>query len=92
MFCHRHMRLFVLTAATLVGAGVGKFVVEKLANRLKRRYRDFGGLVACTSQACEWVASCAPAVAVALLAQETLRDWPRGIARPVPDETRRVRH
>jgi probable H4MPT-linked C1 transfer pathway protein len=76
--------------APLVGAGVGKFVVEKLAHRLGRRYRDFGGLVACTGQAREWAASCAPAVAVAVLAQEALREAPRGIARQAPDELRRA--
>jgi len=73
--CERVLSRDGITERTpLVGAGVGMFVVEKLANRLGRPYRDFAGLVACTVQAREWVASCAPAVAVAVLAQEALRD------------------
>jgi uncharacterized hydantoinase/oxoprolinase family protein len=54
--------------APIVGAGVGRFVAKKLAQRLRRPYRDFSALVAAGGADMSWVASCAPAVAVALLA------------------------
>ena len=56
--------------APLVGAGVGRFLVEQLAGRLQRRYLDFATLVGGTPAATAWLASCPPAVAVALLARE----------------------
>ena len=57
-----------LGRAPLVGAGVGRFLVRKLAAQLGRRYRDFAGLVPSASGRAAWAASCAPAVAVAFLA------------------------
>jgi len=59
--------------APLVGAGVGRFLVRKLAVQLGRRYRDFDGLVDTAPDVASWTSSCAPAVAVAVLAQSRLR-------------------
>jgi probable H4MPT-linked C1 transfer pathway protein len=53
--------------APLVGAGVGRFLVRKLAVQLGRRYRDFDGLVDTAPDVASWASSCAPAVAVAVL-------------------------
>ncbi len=53
----------------LVGAGVGRFLVRKLAAQLDRRYRDFDSLVDTAPDVASWASSCAPAVAVAALAQ-----------------------
>lgn len=53
----------------LVGAGCGRFLVEELAQKLGRPYRDFTDLVEATEAARPWIATCAPAVAVALLAR-----------------------
>jgi probable H4MPT-linked C1 transfer pathway protein len=63
----------VIAGAPVVGAGVGSFVVRKLAKALERPHKDFDSLVAKGSQADSWVSSCAPAVAVALLARAELR-------------------
>ena len=72
--CERVLSLgIVAPGAPLVGAGVGRFLVQLLAHRLGRRYRDFGRLVDPARPAREWVASCAPAVSVAVLAHEALR-------------------
>ncbi len=57
----------------LVGAGTGRFVARKLAARLGLRYRDFDTLIDAGPGAGSWAASCAPAVAVALLAQSGIR-------------------
>lgn len=57
--------------APIVGAGVGRFVARKLATASERPYRDFSELVAIDGADPEWVANCAPAVAVALLAPRT---------------------
>ena len=59
--------------APLVGAGVGRFLVKKLAARFGRRYRDFDDLVDTAPDVASWASSCAPAVAVAILAQGRLR-------------------
>jgi probable H4MPT-linked C1 transfer pathway protein len=59
----------------LVGAGCGRFVVEALAGRLDLPYRDFASLVEAGHDAGAWTATCAPAVAVALLAAEE-DGWP----------------
>jgi len=50
----------------VIGAGVGRFVVRKLAAQLGRPYREFGRLIGAADSS--WASSCAPAVAVALLA------------------------
>jgi len=59
--------------APVVAAGVGSFVIRKLAKALARDYRDFDSLVATAPEADSWVSSCAPAVSVALLARAELR-------------------
>jgi (4-(4-[2-(gamma-L-glutamylamino)ethyl]phenoxymethyl)furan-2-yl)methanamine synthase len=63
----------VAERAPLVGAGVGRFLVRKLATQLGRRYRDFDNLVDTAPDVASWASSCAPAVAVAVLAQTRLR-------------------
>lgn len=68
--CERVLsRAEVAERAPLVGAGVGRFLVRKLAAQLGRRYRDFDGLVEAAPEMASWASSCAPAVAVAVLAQ-----------------------
>jgi (4-(4-[2-(gamma-L-glutamylamino)ethyl]phenoxymethyl)furan-2-yl)methanamine synthase len=60
-----------LAAAPLVGAGCGRFLVAALAREAARGYVDFGALIAGSAEATvqtEWAATCAPSVAVALLA------------------------
>jgi probable H4MPT-linked C1 transfer pathway protein len=55
--------------APLVGAGVGRFLVRKLAQHYTRSYLDFSDLLESSQANEEWISSCAPAVAVAYLAQ-----------------------
>jgi probable H4MPT-linked C1 transfer pathway protein len=54
--------------APIIGAGVGRFLVEILAARLGRRYIDFATLVSGKAEIREWAARCAPAAAIAVLA------------------------
>ena len=54
--------------APVIGAGVGRFLARRLAERVRRPYVDFRELVAGEAQATEWAARCAPAAAVAVLA------------------------
>jgi probable H4MPT-linked C1 transfer pathway protein len=57
----------------LIGAGAGRFMVQRLAQRLHRDYIDFASLVDGDAQSCEWAAVCAPAFSVAHLgAQQEL--------------------
>jgi probable H4MPT-linked C1 transfer pathway protein len=56
--------------APIVGAGVGRFLVRPLAERLRRRYVDFASLVEGEPATREWAARCAPAAAVAILAAD----------------------
>ncbi|MEA2783248.1 MAG: (((gamma-L-glutamylamino)ethyl phenoxymethyl)furan-2-yl)methanamine synthase [Rhodospirillaceae bacterium] len=53
--------------APLIGAGVGRFLVARLAARLGRPYRDFIDLVSGEPAVREWAARAAPAAAVAAL-------------------------
>lgn len=53
--------------APLVGAGIGRFLLEALATRLGRRYIDFATLISGEAGMREWAARCAPAAAVAAL-------------------------
>jgi probable H4MPT-linked C1 transfer pathway protein len=55
--------------APIIGAGCGRFLTKRLAERLGRPYRDFADLIECAPEARETAARCAPAVAVALLQQ-----------------------
>jgi (4-(4-[2-(gamma-L-glutamylamino)ethyl]phenoxymethyl)furan-2-yl)methanamine synthase len=54
--------------APIIGAGVGRFVVKRLAQRLDRAYVDFGDLVEAFADVRSKVGDCAPASALALLA------------------------
>ena len=58
--------------ALLLGAGVGRFLVEKLADRLQRKYLDFSSLLDTGSLVVGDPADCTPAVAVAKLARTRL--------------------
>jgi (4-(4-[2-(gamma-L-glutamylamino)ethyl]phenoxymethyl)furan-2-yl)methanamine synthase len=55
----------------LVAAGVGRFLVVGLSRQLHRRHVDFASLVPHSANLANQVANCAPAVAVAWLAQRT---------------------
>ena len=66
-------RADVAERALVVGAGVGRFLARKLADQLVRRYRDFDSLVEAAPDVSSWASSCAPAVAVAVLAQSRSR-------------------
>lgn len=55
-------------AAPVVGAGVGRFLVRDLAQRLHRPYVEFGELLSACAAIRGRVADCAPAAAVAILA------------------------
>jgi probable H4MPT-linked C1 transfer pathway protein len=66
-------RADVAERALVVGAGVGRFLARKLAGQLVRRYRDFDSLVEAAPDVSSWASSCAPAVAVAVLAQSRSR-------------------
>jgi len=54
-------------SAPMIGAGCGRFVARRLAERLGRPYLDFGDFIDAAPEAREMAARCAPAVAVALL-------------------------
>ncbi|MEW8561858.1 MAG: hydantoinase/oxoprolinase family protein [Candidatus Thiodiazotropha sp.] len=56
--------------APLVGAGVGRFLVERICRRLGRSYIGFESLFDYANPVASKVAECAPAVAVASLAKE----------------------
>jgi (4-(4-[2-(gamma-L-glutamylamino)ethyl]phenoxymethyl)furan-2-yl)methanamine synthase len=58
--------------APVIGAGCGRFIAQRLAQRLGRPYRDFGDLIDCEPGAREMAARSAPAVAVALLSERRL--------------------
>jgi probable H4MPT-linked C1 transfer pathway protein len=53
--------------APVIGCGVGRFMAAQLAYRLQRDYIDLADLLAPAADPA-WVSSCAPAVAVALIA------------------------
>lgn len=55
--------------APLIGAGVGRFLVRKLAERLERPYIDFSRFIDFVPATEHWLASCAPAIACAGLAR-----------------------
>jgi probable H4MPT-linked C1 transfer pathway protein len=68
--CERVLsRSVAVDRSPVVGAGTGRFLARKLASQLGRRYRDFDSLIDATPDAALWTSSCAPAVAVAILAQ-----------------------
>jgi probable H4MPT-linked C1 transfer pathway protein len=59
--------------AAVIGAGCGRFIARQLAERLGRPYHDFAELIDCAADARDMAATCAPAVAVGLLAEHELR-------------------
>ena len=69
--CQRQLSLGWLDGhAPVIGAGVGRFLVQELARRLGRPYVDFADLLPMPSTLSEFhVADCAPAVAIACLAR-----------------------
>lgn len=64
-------RGLIPSTAPLVGAGCGRFLAQRLAAEADRPYRDFADLIETDGSARAWAATCAPAVAVALLLAET---------------------
>ena len=58
--------------ALLLGAGVGRFLVAKHADRLQRQYLDFSSLLDIGYLEVGDPADCTPAVAVAKLARTRL--------------------
>jgi (4-(4-[2-(gamma-L-glutamylamino)ethyl]phenoxymethyl)furan-2-yl)methanamine synthase len=66
-----------LGAAPLVGAGCGRFLANALAQRQGRGFIDFANLVdapGAGQDVPEWIATCAPGVAVALLLVQSTRE------------------
>lgn len=59
--------------APVVGAGSGRFLAQTLARRLERPYRDFADLIEGDEDVRNMAATCAPAVAVGLLASAPSR-------------------
>ncbi|WP_207478760.1 hydantoinase/oxoprolinase family protein [Arenibaculum pallidiluteum] len=62
--------------APVVGAGVGRFLARRLADRARRPYLDYADLLAITPDLHEEAGRCAPAVAVAMLAAESAHGAP----------------
>jgi uncharacterized hydantoinase/oxoprolinase family protein len=60
--------------APLIGTGIGRFLVKSLAARYARPYLDFSSLVESSLNDRQWIDACAPAVAVAALAQSRTRE------------------
>jgi uncharacterized hydantoinase/oxoprolinase family protein len=58
--------------APVIGAGCGRFIARHLAERRGRPYYDFAELIDCAPDARDMATTCAPAVAVGLLAE---REW-----------------
>jgi (4-(4-[2-(gamma-L-glutamylamino)ethyl]phenoxymethyl)furan-2-yl)methanamine synthase len=66
-----------LGAAPLVGAGCGRFLIDSLAQRQGCGFIDFASLVdapGASRDLPEWIATCAPSVAVALLSVQVMRE------------------
>ncbi|WP_181321740.1 hydantoinase/oxoprolinase family protein [Trinickia symbiotica] len=57
-----------LAHAPIVGAGCGRFLARALAREEGRGYIDFATLAGASARLADWTATCAPSVAVALLA------------------------
>ncbi|MBS0509807.1 MAG: H4MPT-linked C1 transfer pathway protein [Proteobacteria bacterium] len=58
--------------APIVGAGCGLFLAQALADRLGRPFQPFDALIDADPACRRWVATCAPAVAVAVLLEREL--------------------
>jgi (4-(4-[2-(gamma-L-glutamylamino)ethyl]phenoxymethyl)furan-2-yl)methanamine synthase len=66
-----------LASAPLVGAGCGRFLAAALASREARGFIEFAALIGkehADKETSEWIATCAPSVAVGLLAASGGRD------------------
>ncbi len=59
-----------LAHAPIVGAGCGRFLARALAREEGRGYIDFATLAGASARLADWAATCAPSVAVALLATQ----------------------
>lgn len=68
--CRRQLSRGVSITVPVIGAGSGRFLVERLAARLQRRYVDIETHMPLRDASGLSAAVCAPAVAVALLAQQ----------------------
>lgn len=56
--------------APIVGAGIGRWQIRRLAERMERRYVDFADLITASDAARSEASSAAPAAALALLARD----------------------
>lgn len=83
-----------LAGAPLVGAGCGRFLAAALAREMERAYVDFSALIDAAvaqpaaaaqhdgaDQLPDWIATCAPSVAVALLMTASTGDEPHAALR-----------
>lgn len=82
-----------LAAAPIVGAGCGRFLAASLARQEARGYIDFARLAGVADDdatRAEWVSTCAPSVAVALLASMAAKGAAGNEARPRDDASPRA--
>ncbi|GJH17109.1 H4MPT-linked C1 transfer pathway protein [Caballeronia novacaledonica] len=82
-----------LAAAPIVGAGCGRFLAASLARQEARGYIDFARLAGVADDdatRAEWVSTCAPSVAVALLASMAAKGAAGNEARPCDDASPRA--
>jgi len=56
--------------APIVGAGIGRWQIRRLAGRMERRFIDFAELITASDEARNEASSAAPAAALALLARD----------------------
>ncbi|GJH12026.1 H4MPT-linked C1 transfer pathway protein [Caballeronia novacaledonica] len=86
-------RYAALAAAPIVGAGCGRFLAASLARQEARSYIDFARLAGVADDdatRAEWVSTCAPSVAVALLASMAAKGAAGNEARPRDDASPRA--
>jgi probable H4MPT-linked C1 transfer pathway protein len=62
-------RTDLVADAPMVGAGIGEAVLREVARRLGRDYVPFGSLLDVAQAAGQWASHCAPAAALAILAE-----------------------
>ena len=70
--CQVKSRDVVSQTTTLIGAGAGRFLVKKLAQRTGMKYVDFGDILDAVTEIRPHAARCAAAVAVAQIARITV--------------------
>ncbi|AKH19264.1 hydantoinase/oxoprolinase family protein [Sedimenticola thiotaurini] len=68
--CQRQLSLGLAESSQLIGAGVGRFLVQRLADRLGYGYIDMGELLAHGDEDAMMAADCAPAVALLRLQRD----------------------